>query len=117
MVLVLASAGILLTGCKQIEAIQRLEIQNIVFQNVGDGTYEGYQDNKIVTAKVRVSVKDGRVADIQLLQHAHGPQHGAEAIVARVLEEQSLRVDAVSGATYSSKVVLKAIELALRKGL
>jgi uncharacterized protein with FMN-binding domain len=34
-----------------------------------------------------------------------------------VIEAQSLSVDAVSGSTYSSKVVLKAIELALKKGL
>lgn len=36
-----------------------------------------------------------------------------------VVEAQSLQVDAVSGATYSSKVILKAIEDALvnqRKG-
>ena len=30
---------------------------------------------------------------------------------------QSLQVDAVTGTTYSSKVVLKAIESALRQGL
>jgi uncharacterized protein with FMN-binding domain len=35
----------------------------------------------------------------------------------RVIDAQSLAVDAVSGSTYSSKVVLKAIETALKKGL
>ena len=69
-----------------------------------------------VTAKVRVSVRGGRITDLQLLSHMHGPGHGADAILKRVLASQSLRVDAVSGASYSSKVVLKAIETALNQG-
>jgi uncharacterized protein with FMN-binding domain len=65
---------------------------------------------------VRVSVRDGRITEIKLLRHSHGPGHGADAIVDRVVASQSLRVDAVSGASYSSKVVLKAIETALNQG-
>jgi len=37
-------------------------------------------------------------------------------IVDSVIENQSLDVDAISGATYSSKVILKAIENALARG-
>ncbi len=40
----------------------------------------------------------------------------AEKIPDKVLEEQSLQVDIVSGATFSSKVILKAVEDALNKG-
>jgi len=61
-------------------------------------------------------VHGGAVTDIVLVRHFHGPDHGAEEILGRVVEAQSLRVDAVSGSTYSSKVVLAAIETALRKG-
>jgi uncharacterized protein with FMN-binding domain len=52
-----------------------------------------------------------------MLSHGHGPNHGADALLPRVIDAQSLAVDAVSGSTYSSKVVLKAIETALKKGL
>ena len=110
-------AAVLLTGCQEIEAIKALTIENVSVGSVKDGSYEGYQNNKIVTAKVRLSVKDGRIIDIQLLEHNHGPKHGAEAILGRILDIQTLMVDAVSGATYSSKVVLKAVELALAQGL
>lgn len=110
-------AAILLAGCTEIKALKALQVENISPSSVKDGTYEGDQDNKIVTAKVSVTVKDGRIVDVKLLAHTHGPNHGAEAIVGKVLERQSLMVDAVSGSTYSSKVILKAIESALKKGM
>jgi len=84
---------------------------------VKDGTYEGSEKIFPVTASVRVTVSAGRISDIVMLSHSHGPNHGADAILPRVIEAQSLGVDAVSGATYSSKVVRKAVENALRKGL
>jgi uncharacterized protein with FMN-binding domain len=62
-------------------------------------------------------VSAGRITEIVMLSHTHGPNHGADAILPRVVEAQSLVVDAVSGSTYSSKVVRKAIEIALKKGL
>jgi len=37
----------------------------------------------------------------------------AELITDMVIDSQSLKVDVVSGATYSSKIILKAIENAL----
>jgi uncharacterized protein with FMN-binding domain len=106
-----------IAGCRNLAAIKALEISNIPFSTVRDGQYEGYQNNVLVTAKVNVSVRAGMITDIQLLEHSHGPNHGADAIVSEVLQKQTLQVDAISGASYSSKVVLKAIELALQKGL
>lgn len=44
-----------------------------------------------------------------------GTQMPKGAILASVLTEQKLDVDTISGATYSSIVILKAIEDALKK--
>lgn len=41
----------------------------------------------------------------------------AESIPQMVIEAQSLEVNVVSGATYSSKVILKAIENAFIEGI
>jgi uncharacterized protein with FMN-binding domain len=117
---IFASLGILL--CVSLSAcfdddIKALVIAYVKPTSIMDGVYEGTQDNAPVMAKVRVEVKDGRIDSIEVLKHTHGPNKGAEAIVGRVLAAQSLEVDAVSGATLSSKVVLKAIERALDKGL
>jgi len=112
-----AAAGLGLTGCSDVEEIGSLTVEHIDVSAVRDGCYQGSQRNGPVTAKVWVAVQGGKITEIELLRHSHGPDHGAEDVVARVVAEQSLQVDAVTGATYSSKVVLKAIESALRQGL
>jgi len=104
------------SGCRNSADIKALEIQAVDFSGVKDGTYEGIQDGKLVMAKVQVSMKDSRMTDLKLLEHKHGPFHGADAIVPEVLKAQSLKVDAISGSTASSKVILKAVESALLKG-
>jgi uncharacterized protein with FMN-binding domain len=111
------SMALSLGGCKFTEDIDKLVINDIGLASVKDGTYEGEQSNKPVTAAVRVLVQGGRIDSIKILSHGHGPGHGADAIVDRVVAAQSLKVDSVSGASYSSKVMLKAIENALEKGL
>ena len=115
-IMVCIAALFYFTGCEAIEEIEKLTIEDISIRAVGDGDYKGAQDNFPVTAKVLVTVKDGRITGIKLMGHSHGPGHGADEIVGRVIEKQSLMVDAVTGATYSSKVVLKAIEKALTQG-
>lgn len=110
------AAVVLLGGCTFVEKIEQLTIDDVDIGAVRDGEYTGTVRILPVTAKVRVDVKDGAVTGIDLLRHFHGPDHGAEEILGRVIAAQSLVVDAVSGSTYSSKVVLKAIESALNKG-
>lgn len=111
-----AAVAVLAGGCGFEEKIGNLAIDDLDIATVKDGTYTGTVRILPVTAKVRVTVNGGAVTDIVLVRHFHGPDHGAGQILGRVLEAQSLRVDVVSGATYSSKVVLAAIEAALRKG-
>jgi uncharacterized protein with FMN-binding domain len=114
-----AACGILLAlgSCAFVQKIDKLVIQDIAMSQVKDGAYEGAESILPVSAKVRVTVSAGRITGITMLSHSHGPNHGADAILPRVIEAQSLQVDAISGATYSSKVVRKAIENALRPGL
>jgi len=52
-----------------------------------------------------------------VMKHMHGKGYGADVLASRVIETRSLEVDAVSGASGSSKAMRKAIENALRKGL
>jgi uncharacterized protein with FMN-binding domain len=103
-------------GCAFMEEINKLSVAEINISAIKDGVYEGEQMNSPVTAKVRATVNGGILTDIVLLEHSHGPNHGADAIIPQVIAKQSLAVDAVSGSTYSSKVVLKAIENALVNG-
>ena len=103
----------LTTGCKELDQINEISINEVILADLPDGSYEWYENYKFVTARVVVTIRNAGIADIQLTEHNHGPKHGAEEILPRVLTAQSLMVDAVSGSTYSSKVILKSIENAL----
>jgi uncharacterized protein with FMN-binding domain len=112
-----AASCLLLSACDPVKDINAIVIEDIDFTRVKDGVYTARQNNFPVTAKVEATVELGRVTGVKVLRHFHGPDRGAEAIAGRIVEEQSLKVDAVSGATLSSAVILKAVESALKKGL
>lgn len=67
----------------------------------------------MVAADVSATVRNHKITDIKILRHKNERGQRAEVIPQRVLAAQSLKVDTVSGATNSSKVILKAIENAL----
>ena len=66
-----------------------------------------------VYAKVEVTVQDGVITNIDILEHKNGRGSRAEVVIDRIIEEQRIEVDAVSGATNSSTVIKKAVENAL----
>jgi uncharacterized protein with FMN-binding domain len=95
------------------DTMAKVEIGDIDLSKVKDGTYEGSYDARIISAAVSVTVKDGKITDVRLLEHKNDRGGSAEAIVDDILKEQSLDVDVVSGATNSSMTILKAVENAL----
>jgi uncharacterized protein with FMN-binding domain len=97
--------------------LQEVKIEPVDFGAVSDGTYQAVHETTLVTAEMRAVMVSGVMTELVVIRHECGLGKPAEAIVERVLAAQSLEVDAVSGASYSSKVILKATETALRKGL
>lgn len=95
---------------KQVGAIT---ISNVDVSKVTDGTYTGSCEVLWVAAEVKVTVRNHKIEEIELVKHKNGRGAPAEIIPDKVIEAQSLQVDMVSGATSSSKVILKAIENAL----
>lgn len=98
------------TNLKQ---LTHLPIPEIDLSQIVDGVYTGSYEVFPVSAEVEVTIKNHTITEIDLVKHNHGQGAGAETIPGSVVEAQSLQVDIVSGATYSSKVILKAIEQAL----
>ena len=90
-----------------------LEIAEIDFSEVADGIYQGEYEVFPVSVVVNIAVFNGEITEINILEHQHGRGEAAEVIVDDIIEAQSLQVDTISGATSSSKVILKAIESAI----
>ncbi len=77
-----------------------------------DGVYEGAH----AFVKVRVLVKDEKIAGIEILEHGGGGEkyrQMIEPLLERIVEAQSLEVDAVTGATVSSDYLKQAVRDAL----
>ncbi len=80
---------------------------------LADGTYRGECNNGLVHAVVDVDVQNHAIAEVRLVKHRNGMGGAAEAIADDVAQNQTVELDAVSGATYSSQTILKAVENAL----
>jgi uncharacterized protein with FMN-binding domain len=94
-------------------ATRPIEVKTPDFASFADGTYRGSCDSGLVKAAVDVVMAGGRIEKVTIVSHRYGRGKPAEVIVNDVVRRQSLEVDAISGATRSSKVILKAIEVAL----
>jgi uncharacterized protein with FMN-binding domain len=94
--------------------IRAIEINNIEISGVSDQTVVGeyyYEDQ--IGATVEVTIENGMITEIVFIEHIAGLGEKAEIITEDIINEQSLEVDAVSGATTSSHVIKLAIQNAL----
>lgn len=110
---------LLLSGCRvlsEIEKAKNLTITTPLLTALTDGTYRGTYSAGVVSAAVRIGLKQGRITSVTLLEHQHGRGGAAEKIVDRIVAAQSLEIDVITGATVSSKVILKAAQNALEEG-
>ncbi|MBU3158279.1 FMN-binding protein [Clostridium frigoris] len=96
--------------------VSELKIGSVDLSKVSDGIYTGSCNAEFVAAKVSVTVKDHKIKDIILLSHKTERGKSAEVIPGNVVKAQNLHVDTITGATNSSKVILKSIEIALNAG-
>ena len=80
-----------------------------------DGIYIGEASQFPIQVKVEVNIHNHRITKLILLEHQTGEGQSAEGILDHVLDAQSLDVDVITGATYSSILILKAIEDVLEK--
>jgi len=107
-----------ITGAKSyiesnLERVADMSISDVDLSKTEDGVYAGSCKAFPVAAEVEVTVNNNRITNIEIKKHNNGQGSQAEIIPDKVVEAQTLEVDIVSGATYSSKVILKAIESAL----
>jgi uncharacterized protein with FMN-binding domain len=91
-----------------------MEIADIDISTIADGVYEGSYSYLSTVQSVAVHVTAGRIVAIDVLEGSE-TEHGlrGRAVLDEIIERQRTDVDAISGATTTSKAYLKAVELAL----
>ena len=82
-----------------------------------DGTYEGSAEGYNGPVTVRVTIRGGKIASVDLVSHEDDAQFlwAWAQIPGAIVATQSTNVDTVSGATYSSKGIIAAVQQALKK--
>jgi uncharacterized protein with FMN-binding domain len=103
---------------KEHNEARNLSLDGVDFSRLKDGTYIGEYEGgmyKWRANKAKVVISSGKVIDIELLSSSDPGAKNTEqtALYDRVIDAQSLEVDAISGATLTSKAYLKAVENAL----
>lgn len=105
---------------RRYQFVQELEIHSIELNEIRDGRYIGrfiYGNNTYFS---EVIIQSGKINEILINVETSDRNRRyveqAEALLDEVVETQSLEIDAVCGATRSSKSILKSIENALVVG-
>jgi len=113
--LVILFMAFLAIGCST--AYKSLAAQTPNLAVISNGIYRGHYDvsSTPVKATLDITIQNHRITEIQILEHyCSSIGKKAEKITDLVIEHQRLDIDVISGATISSKAILKAIENALQ---
>lgn len=86
-----------------------------------DGTYTGVADGYGPGLTVEIKVNENKVNDIKIVKHnEEGRKHyqrPMELVPKEIIQNQSVEVDAVSGATYTSNGIVNAVKDALQQAI
>lgn len=85
---------------------------------IKDGTYQGIAPGHNANIKVSVSLNDGKIDKVKVIEHQETALLSDDVlnlIPQKVVENQSTEVDAVTGATFTSKGITNAVRKALSK--
>jgi len=124
-VLVLSGAFAVISDAPSRQEVSSLTFRDIDFSLLNNGTYSGAfigKQGSLRDATVEIVIEGGQVSKIQILKGAID-ENGVELELAdgksirdvfhTVLVQESLQVDAISGATLTCNAHLKALEQAL----
>jgi uncharacterized protein with FMN-binding domain len=98
------------------EYVRNMPIGAIDLSKIADGVREGSFSLSDISCKVKVTVKSNKIESVEIVENATNDlAKKAEKVAGNVLAAQSLQVECVTGATATSKAILKAVENALKK--
>ena len=101
----------LIIGCAAAKIVGGPILKN----NLKDGIYDGKAWVGPVKVLARVTIQNQRIKNIRLIEHRNWKGSAAENIIPhRIIDEQSTKVDAVSGATVSSSAIMNAVDDAIQ---
>ncbi len=101
------------TACSQETAQEPIVEEEGIFK---PGTYTGEANGLNGTIKVEVTVDANNILEVKVLEHKESPGISDNAIISipeSIVKYQSLKIDTISGATFTSDGILEAVKNAL----
>ena len=100
----------------EIENDENIEIKGSTIK-LEDGTYNGSADGFRGKMEVSVTIKEGNIDKIEIIKSVDDKKwlERAKEVIETIIEEQTIEVDAICGATYSSKGIIEAVKNAIEK--
>lgn len=97
---------------------EKASLPAVDLASVPDGVHEGAALYRRFTYRVATTVKQHQIVDIEILANKDS-RHGrkAAAVVPRIIQEQRLDVDGISGATLCSTGLKQAVADSLVKAM
>jgi len=102
------------TASPGMREVRELTVSPVDLSKVPEGTFQGTFTQGRFTFTVNVAMKDHQITGI-LLSDPKQDTSVVKAIIARIISEQKVDVDTVSGASLTTKAFTKAVEIALDK--
>lgn len=99
---------------KGLRYVRLMSVNPIDLSKIADGVHAGSFKKGRFAYFVEVAVKDGRIQAVKAADTKQAKSAIIEQILARLVQEQSVQVDTVSGASLTTKAVTKAVENALK---
>jgi uncharacterized protein with FMN-binding domain len=104
--------AVLFYGCAQAPVLGGTLDRSKLVDGIYEGSYMAFPNK----ALVKVEIKDRAVIGIEIVEHWAWRGKKSELIISkRIIRNQSTHVDAVSGATNSSRVIMNAVQKAIKK--
>ncbi|MBN2794765.1 MAG: FMN-binding protein [Clostridia bacterium] len=113
LIILVLIGGFLFVSTKEKKIHEAIVFENVDLGQIDNGQYIGSYASLLIAVEVEVTVKDHMITDIIITKHNNGKGTPAEIIVEDIINAQSTQVDSISGATYSSDIIKKAVENAL----
>ena len=112
-ILIIAAGLFKIRYDQMIRTIREERVETVNLDEIDDGVYPGRFGDFLVSVTLDVTVSDNRIADINIVEQRSGPGYEAIETLDLIIEAQSPLVDAVSGATGSSRCIMIAVYRAL----
>jgi len=93
--------------------VRKMTVNPVDLSTIADGVYAGRFKKGRFSYSVEVAVKDHRIQAVKATDPRQVTSPIIEQIFARIVQEQTVKVDIVSGASLTTKAVTKAAENAL----